>query len=675
MGREPFLTFRRLRERYRGLSLRTKFALQIVVPVVLLFAMLAPGVVQLQKRTVLEATREKGLQLTKVLAHASVQALVADDFLGVRQIINSIASGVDVLYVMILDPSARVLVHSDLRETGRVYTDVLGSRAAATTGPLIQELWRADLHGYDFAIPIHVLNEKRAVARVGISLEREMAGIRRTRNLILGLGLLALGTGVVVAFWQARSVTHPVEDLVRGAQEIAAGNLDHKIQVREHDEVGRLGEAFNRMGGSLRARWEIDRDISSSLNVDAVLHTICRHARALLNGDVAYVAPYDPSAGVATIVAGVGNRGDALQGLAIVPGQGAGGYVLATGEPLMTPEYDGDRRITHEYDEVVRREGIVSSLVVPIPLQRKTIGLLYVANRRATNFTPGDQEVLSRLAAQAAVAIENARLYAQVRQYADELEAKVEARTQELQEANRQLEAASRHKSEFLANMSHELRTPLNAIMGFSEVLLERMFGELNEKQAEFVQDVLGSGRHLLALINDILDLSKVEAGRMELHLAPFNLVLAVEGAINLIRERAARHGISLRVTADDALGEFVADERKVRQILLNLLSNAVKFTPDGGRVEATAVRAGDWAQISVSDTGIGIAPEDQETVFEEFRQVGGQHAQKREGTGLGLSLARRFVELHGGTIRLQSEAGKGSTFTFTLPVRPCPTN
>ena len=188
----------------------------------------------------------------------------------------------------------------------------------------------------------------------------------------------------------------------------------------------------------------------------------------------------------------------------------------------------------------------MSSLVVPIPLQGKTIGLLYVANRRASTFTPGDQDVLSRLAAQAAVAIENARLYAQVRQYADELEAKVEARTRELQEANRQLEAASRHKSEFLANMSHELRTPLNAIMGFSEVLLERMFGELNEKQAEFVQDVLGSGRHLLSLINDILDLAKVEAGRMELDLAPFNLPLAIESAVSLVRERAGRHGISL---------------------------------------------------------------------------------------------------------------------------------
>jgi signal transduction histidine kinase len=669
------LTFRRLSERYRDLSLRTKFALHIVVSIVLLFAMLAPTVFYLQKQTVLAEAREKGLQLTKVFAHASVQGLVTDDFLALRQIVNSIASKVDVLYVMILDRDGRAVLHSDMREAGKVYTDPLSRSAATTEPPLIQEIWRSGLYGYDFAVPIYVLNEPRAVARIGIFLEREMAGIRRTRNLILGLGVLALGAGLVLAFWQARSVTHPLDELARGAQEIAAGNLEQKIRVQSRDEVGRLGEAFNRMGESLRARWEIDRDISSTLYLDAILQTICSHARALLKSDIAFVAPYDPVRGVATIVAGVGHRGDTMRGVEIVPGQGAGGYVLEAGEPLMSPDYASDPRITHEYDEMVGREGIVSSLVVPIPLKDKTIGLLYVANRRRTTFTTGDQDVLSRLAAQAAVAIENARLYAQVRQYADELEAKVEARTQELRVANRQLEAASQHKSEFLANMSHELRTPLNAIMGFSEVLLERMFGELNEKQAEFLQDVLSSGRHLLSLINDILDLSKVEAGRMELQLAPFDLSLAVGSAVSFIRERAARHGISLSLTDDDSLSTFVADERKVRQILLNLLSNAVKFTPDNGRIEVSARRVRDRAEISVSDTGIGIAPEDQEVVFEEFRQVGTQHMQKREGTGLGLALAKRFVELHGGTISVQSEVGKGSTFTFTLPVRPWPTS
>ncbi len=245
----------------------------------------------------------------------------------------------------------------------------------------------------------------------------------------------------------------------------------------------------------------------------------------------------------------------------------------------------------------------------------------------------------------------------------------------ELGQLYRQIEAASRHKSEFLANMSHELRTPLNAIIGFSEVLLERMFGELNPKQAEYLQDIYSSGRHLLSLINDILDLSKIEAGRMELELTRFHLPVALESALTLVRERATRHGITLNFAVDERLGEFVGDERKIKQILLNLLSNAVKFTPEGGQVSVKAVPADGSVEISVSDTGIGIAPEDQEAIFEEFRQVGSDYSHKREGTGLGLTLTKKFIEMHGGKIWVKSEVGKGSTFIFTLPVRPWPTN
>jgi len=243
----------------------------------------------------------------------------------------------------------------------------------------------------------------------------------------------------------------------------------------------------------------------------------------------------------------------------------------------------------------------------------------------------------------------------------------------ELGRLYQQLEAASRHKSEFLANMSHELRTPLNAIIGFSEVLLERMFGELNPKQEEYLHDIMTSGRHLLSLINDILDLSKVEAGRMELEPSAFDLPAALDGCLTLVRERATRHGITLGLTVDGRLAQIVADERKVRQVVLNLLSNAVKFTPEGGRVVVGATRADGAVEVSVSDTGIGIASEDQEAIFEEFRQAGGDYTRKREGTGLGLAIARKFVELHGGQIWVKSEVGKGSTFTFTLPERPWP--
>ena len=245
--------------------------------------------------------------------------------------------------------------------------------------------------------------------------------------------------------------------------------------------------------------------------------------------------------------------------------------------------------------------------------------------------------------------------------YAD-LERKVEERTRELAIANK-------HKSEFLANMSHELRTPLNAIIGFSEVLAEKMFGEVNDKQLEYLRDIHSSGQHLLSLINDILDLSKIEAGRMELDLTKFDLSLALQNAMTLVRERATRGGVKLAIDAD-GVSEWVADERKVKQVLLNLLSNAVKFTPEGGSVKLSARRENGAVEIAVADTGVGIAPEDQALVFEEFRQAGGDYLRKSEGTGLGLALAKKFVELHGGTMRLQSAKGAGSTFTFTLPER-----
>jgi signal transduction histidine kinase len=230
------------------------------------------------------------------------------------------------------------------------------------------------------------------------------------------------------------------------------------------------------------------------------------------------------------------------------------------------------------------------------------------------------------------------------------------------------LELASKHKSEFLATMSHELRTPLNAIIGFSQVLKEQMYGDLNAKQADYVDDVLSSGQHLLTLINDILDLAKVEAGRMELQRTTFALPGVLENAMSLVRERAIRQGVGLSAAIDPSVGLLDGDERKVKQILFNLLSNAVKFTPGGGQVTLTAKVVQDEVEISVRDTGIGISTEDQVRIFEEFYQVG--PAKTQEGTGLGLALTRRLVELHHGRLSVDSEPGIGSTFTVTLPLR-----
>ena len=289
---------------------------------------------------------------------------------------------------------------------------------------------------------------------------------------------------------------------------------------------------------------------------------------------------------------------------------------------------------------------------VPLLRQGRTIGCLTISSAAPTRFSDAQIALLQTFADQAVIAIENVRLF------------------NEIQEKSRQLEVANRHKSEFLANMSHELRTPLNAIIGFSEVLKERMFGQLNDKQGEYIEDIHNSGKHLLSLINDILDLSKVEAGRMELELADFDLPAALSNALTLVRERAQRHGLKLELEADPALGAFRSDERKFKQVMLNLLSNAVKFTPEGGKVGVRARSLEAGVEVAVWDTGVGIAPEDKALVFEEFRQVGKDYTRKAEGTGLGLALTRRMVELLGGQIRLDSVPGKGSTFIFTLPQR-----
>ena len=299
-----------------------------------------------------------------------------------------------------------------------------------------------------------------------------------------------------------------------------------------------------------------------------------------------------------------------------------------------------------------RAGGFRTLLGVPMKRGDTTLlGVIGVARNEVRPFTPSEIQLVETFADQAAIAIENVRLF------------------NEIQATSKELEIASRHKSEFLANMSHELRTPLNAVIGFSDVLIQGMVGELGPKQTEYLEDIRSSGQHLLSLINDILDLSKVEAGKMELEPSRFSLSDALQAVVMMVRERAAGRGIGLSTQIDPEIDPVEADERKVKQVVLNLLTNAVKFTPAGGQVQLRATRAGDGVVVAIRDTGMGISPADQARVFEEFAQARGGATREQEGTGLGLTLSRKFVELHGGTIWVESELGKGSTFTFTLPL------
>jgi signal transduction histidine kinase len=422
--------------------------------------------------------------------------------------------------------------------------------------------------------------------------------------------------------------------------------------VRLFQELEARTSELGRSVGELKALGEVGQAVSSTLDLQTVLSTIVGHAVQLsgTNGGVIY--EYDEAAEGFLLRASYRMEEalvEALRGAPIRLGEGATGRAAIIRAPVQVPDTLDEREYTGaRLRPMLARLGYRSVLAVPLLREQRILGALTVWRKEAGNFSSEIVNLLQTFATQSALAIQNARLF------------------REIEDKSRQIEAANRHKSEFLANMSHELRTPLNAIIGFSEVLGERMFGELNDKQAEYTEDILSSGRHLLSLINEILDLSKVEAGRMEL--AKFDLPSALENARTFVRERATRHGITLDLAVDERLGEFVGDERKIKQTLLNLLSNAVKFTPEGGRIGIEARQSDGAVEISVSDTGIGIAPEDQATIFEEFRQVGGDYAHKKEGTGLGLTLAKKFVEMHGGKIWVESEVGKGSRFIFTLP-------
>jgi signal transduction histidine kinase len=415
----------------------------------------------------------------------------------------------------------------------------------------------------------------------------------------------------------------------------------------------RTGE-LTRSVEKLTALGEISQAVSSTLDLDAVLATIVARARQLAGADGGAIYEYEEPTETFHVRATDNVDPTLVQALRATPlrkGEGAMGRATATREPIQIADISAPGAYQSRLRDVLLRAGYRALLSVPLVREEQIIGSLSLNRHAPGAFAAEAIDVLKTFATQSALAIQNARLF------------------HELADKSRQLEVASQHKSEFLANMSHELRTPLNAIIGFSEVLSERMFGELNERQEEYLKDIHASGQHLLSLINDILDLSKIEAGRMELELTDFHLPAAIDNALTLVRERASRHGIALHHEIDPRLGPIRGDERKLKQVLLNLLSNAIKFTPEGGRVDVRAALVDGMAQVAVADTGVGIAPEDQETIFEEFRQVG-TAAKQVEGTGLGLALSRKFIELHGGRIWVESQVGAGSRFTFTLPVR-----
>jgi signal transduction histidine kinase/CheY-like chemotaxis protein len=423
----------------------------------------------------------------------------------------------------------------------------------------------------------------------------------------------------------------------------AAGGLREEVERLRRD----LAEAREQQAATSGVLAVLGRATS---DLDAVLETVVDSARRLCRADIALIFLLEGDAYRLAIASGPLTEEDraylAQHPLAQDRGTLAGRVGLER-----RPQQIADVLADPEYGrlDIQRHGGFRTTMGVPMLLDGEVVGVLVVWRTHVDPFSERATELLTTFAAQAAIAIRSVDLVNALK-----------ARTAEV-------EVASRHKSEFLASMSHELRTPLNAVIGFSEVLLERMFGDLNDRQEEYLRDIWSSGKHLLELLNEILDLSKVEAGQMTLEPTEFSLQEALGHGLALVRERAARHGIRLGLEVAPEVGLVRADELRIKQVIVNLLSNAVKFTPDGGRVEVRARTEGSEVLVTVADTGTGVAAADRERIFESFQQ-GGRRASTTEGTGLGLTLSKRIVELHGGRIWVESELGVGSTFGFAIP-------
>ncbi|WP_411285432.1 response regulator [Lapillicoccus sp.] len=465
---------------------------------------------------------------------------------------------------------------------------------------------------------------------------------------------MVIGDEVVGVLSVWRTEVEPFEDRV--ASVLATFANQAALAVRNVELFTALeirSVELARKVDQLEALAEIGKVIGSTLDPDAVLSTIVSHAVQLSEADGGSLMEYDESTRLFRVRTAYGTSEsvlDALRNIRIHADETLVGRAASARTTLQVPDLgqvDLDPHLTVLFDD-----GWRSVTVIPLQRPDRVVGALVIRRRRTGSFSDETCELLSAFASQSAVALTNARLY------------------QQLEQQSVELAIASQHKSEFLASMSHELRTPLNAVIGFSEVLLEGMFGELNERQEDYLRDIRDAGRHLLALLNDVLDLSKVEAGQMELEITTFPVGPALQHVLSLVRERAAQHAISLTLEVARGLDRITADELRFKQVLLNLLSNAVKFTADGGAVAVTARHDSRDLLVAVRDNGAGIAPSDQERIFDSFQQ-GGRFASSEEGTGLGLTVTKRIVELHGGRIWVTSTPGEGSTFAFSLPQAP----
>ena len=499
-----------------------------------------------------------------------------------------------------------------------------------------------------------------------------------------GVGLILVFFFIGLYFAEGKFIS-PLGSLTEMVRRVASGDLTRKVQIKSRDEFGELASSFNQMVSNLEKRASLDNvsmNMLSHLEMSDVLSMTMETLKTTFNAAFARLwlvgdgdlcedcihaeICYDKKRCLHLKVT-VGMYAKDEDYMRVPIGRLKVGWIAQNRRPSMTNDLAEDEQL-HNLEWLLK-EGLVSFVGYPLLVGNELLGVVALANRKPISYE--EFAILSSFVNRTAMAIQNARLHSEVMELNLNLERNVAERTNELELANAKLKRADQLKSEFLANMSHELRTPLNAIIGFAEILRDGICGKLNELQTESVMDIHESGRHLLHMINDILDLSKIEAGKMELQSEEFSMASAMDDVHSIVRDMANKKKLDMQFVIPDDLPDIYADPVKFKQIMYNLLSNAVKFTPESGRitVDVQINNNDDEFEIAVTDTGIGIAPENQEAIFDEFRQLDSSRSRQYEGTGLGLALTKRLVRLHGGRIWVESEGlGMGSKFSFTLP-------
>jgi len=412
--------------------------------------------------------------------------------------------------------------------------------------------------------------------------------------------------------------------------------------------TGQLGQSVEEQ----KALVEISQVVSSNLNVEAVLSGIVRHAVQLSRADAGTIYEFDEAEQVFVPRANYGVDAEFIEALRESAHGVGDDTVIGRSVIKQAPEQIPDLEYVPDYPlPFVKEAGFRAMLAVPLLREERLFGGLVVRRKEAGWFSNPVLKLLQTFANQSVVALHNAQLF------------------REIEEKGRELEIANKHKSQFLANMSHELRTPLNAILGYTELILDNIYGDVPEKIMEVLERLEKNGRHLLGLINDVLDLSKIEAGQLTLALNDYSMGEVVQTVFISVEALAAEKKLELKARVPQDLSMARGDEQRIAQVLLNLLGNAIKFT-EQGEITVEVTDSDETFLVSVADTGSGLSETDQKTIFEEFQQADGSSTREKGGSGLGLSISKKIVEMHGGRIWVESNVGKGSTFRFTLPVR-----